>query len=72
VPDEISVAGLDDIAIAEYGPIPLTTMRVPTYEIGRQGAALLLEALGGGEPEDVRVAGEIIERDSVRTIGGPD
>jgi LacI family transcriptional regulator len=68
VPDDISVAGLDDIAIAEYGPVPLTTMRVPTYEIGRRGAEILLDALGGGEPDDARVAGVIIERDSVRTI----
>jgi LacI family transcriptional regulator len=68
VPDDISVAGLDDIAIAEYGPVPLTTMRVPTYEIGRRGAEILLDALGGGEPDDASVAGVIIERDSVRTI----
>jgi DNA-binding LacI/PurR family transcriptional regulator len=68
VPDEISVAGLDDIAIAEYGPVPLTTMRVPTYEIGRRGAAILLEALGGGAPQDVRVTGEIIERESIRSL----
>lgn len=65
VPEEISVAGLDDIPIAEYGPVPLTTMRVPTYEIGQQGAALLLRALAGEEPEDVRLEGDIIERDSV-------
>jgi LacI family transcriptional regulator len=69
VPDDMSVAGLDDIAIAEYGPVPLTTMRVPTYEIGRRGAEILLEALGGGDPEDAWVVGEIIERDSVRSIG---
>jgi DNA-binding LacI/PurR family transcriptional regulator len=68
VPDDISVAGLDDIAIAEYGPVPLTTMRVPTYEIGRRGAEILLEGLGGEESEDARVVGEIIERDSVRSI----
>jgi LacI family transcriptional regulator len=68
VPDDISVAGLDDIAIAEYGPVPLTTMRVPTYEIGRRGADILLYALGGGEPDDASVAGVIIERDSVRSI----
>jgi LacI family transcriptional regulator len=68
VPDDVSVAGLDDIAIAEYGPVPLTTMRVPTYEIGRRGAEILLDALAGGEPDDVGVAGVIIERDSVRTI----
>jgi LacI family transcriptional regulator len=65
VPDDVSVAGLDDIPIAEYGPVPLTTMRVPTYEIGRKGAALVLDALGGGNAEEVRVQGEIIERDSV-------
>jgi DNA-binding LacI/PurR family transcriptional regulator len=69
VPDDMSVAGLDDIAIAEYGPVPLTTMRVPTYESGRRGAEILLEALGGGDPEDAWVVGEIIERDSVRSIG---
>jgi LacI family transcriptional regulator len=68
VPDDISVAGLDDIAIAEYGPVPLTTLRVPTYEMGRQGASILLEALGGGDPGDISVAGEIIERDSVRSV----
>jgi DNA-binding LacI/PurR family transcriptional regulator len=68
VPDDISVAGLDDIAIAEYGPVPLTTMRVPTYEVGRRGAEILLEGLDGGEPEDASVVGEIIERDSVRSV----
>ena len=68
VPDDVSVAGLDDIPIAEYGPVPLTTMRVPTYEIGLQGASLLLEALGNGDPADARLGGEIIERDSVSTI----
>jgi LacI family transcriptional regulator len=71
VPGDVSVVGIDDIALAEYGPVPLTTMRVPTYEIGRRGAELLLEALGGGAPEDIRVTGEIVERDSVRTIERP-
>lgn len=71
VPDEMSVAGMDDIPIAAYGPVPLTTMRVPTYEIGRQGAALLLEALSEGDPEDVVLTGEIVERDSVKTVTMP-
>jgi DNA-binding LacI/PurR family transcriptional regulator len=44
-------------------------MRVPTYEIGRRGASLLLEALGNGDPADAHLRGEIIERDSVATIG---
>jgi LacI family transcriptional regulator len=69
VPDDVSVVGLDDILIAEYGPVPLTTMKVPTYDIGRMGASLLLEALGDTEPEDIRLDGKIIERDSVATLG---
>lgn len=65
VPQDISVAGLDDIPIAEYGPVPLTTMRVPTYQIGLKGASLLLKALAKAEVDDIRIAGEIVERDSV-------
>ncbi len=65
VPGDVSVAGFDDIPIAAYGPVPLTTMRVPTYEIGRRGASLLLEALLAEDPGDVIVGGEIVVRESV-------
>lgn len=65
VPGQVSVVGLDDIPLAAYGPVPLTTMRVPTYEIGRTGASLLLAALDGERPDDVVVTGAIVERDSV-------
>jgi LacI family transcriptional regulator len=69
VPGDISVAGLDDIAIAEYGPVPLTTMRIPTYDIGRMGASLLLDALEDGNPPDAHLTGKIVERASVASIG---
>lgn len=65
VPGDISVAGLDDIPMAAYAPVPLTTMHVPTYDVGRFGADLVLAALDDEEPEDVQVFGEIIERQSV-------
>jgi LacI family transcriptional regulator len=65
VPGDMSVAGLDDIPLAAYGPVPLTTMRVPTYDMGRSGADMVLAALDDGDPEDVQVFGEIIERQSV-------
>jgi LacI family transcriptional regulator len=68
VPDDVSVAGLDDILLAEYGPVPLTTMRIPTYQVGREGASLVLQALAGDDLTDVHLEGEIIERDSVATI----
>lgn len=69
VPDDVSVAGLDDILLAEYGPVPLTTMRIPTYQIGREGASLVLQALDGEDLAEVHLEGEIVERDSVATIG---
>jgi LacI family transcriptional regulator len=65
VPGEVSVAGVDDIPLAAYGPVPLTTMKVPTYEIGRRGADLLLAALDDDAPADVVVSGKIVERESV-------
>ena len=68
VPEDVSVAGFDDILIAEYAPVPLTTMRVPTYEIGNLGASLVLRALGGDDPADITVEGEIVERESVADI----
>ena len=68
VPGEVSVAGLDDIPLAAYGPVPLTTLRIPTYEIGRRGAELLLAALDGEQLDDVVVSGEIVERDSVGPV----
>lgn len=68
VPDEISVAGFDDITISELAPVPLTTMRIPTYEMGKRAGRLLLSILEGEDPTDEWVEGEIIERDSVGTV----
>lgn len=70
VPEKVSVAGFDDIPLAAYGPVPLTTMRVPTYEIGLSGAGLLLQALAGEDPTDVVLTGEIVERESVGPAPG--
>lgn len=68
VPDDVSVAGFGDIPWAAYGPVPLTTMRVPTYEMGRAGARMLLAALDGERPSDVVLSGAIVERDSVGAV----
>jgi LacI family transcriptional regulator len=65
VPDDVSVAGLDDIPIAEFGRVPLTTLRIPTYDMGRKGAALVLSILAGNAPADESLHGQIVERDSV-------
>ena len=44
-PREMSVAGFNDMPFSERFNPPLTTIRIPQYEIGAAGAELLLERL---------------------------
>ncbi len=68
IPGQISVAGFDDIVLAEYGPVPLTTYEVPIAEMGRLGAELMLSLLEGGEAPSGPVGGRVVERASVRPL----
>ncbi|MCL5986537.1 MAG: LacI family transcriptional regulator [Actinobacteria bacterium] len=69
VPDDISVAGFDDIYISRFMKPPLTTVRQPIYRIGEIAAELLLERMSSTEqpePKRIIVDGELVIRDSVR------
>jgi DNA-binding LacI/PurR family transcriptional regulator len=48
VPDDVGVVGYDDIPLLEYLAVPLTSVRVPTHEMGRLAAELLLRHVDGG------------------------
>lgn len=45
VPQDVAIAGFDDLAIAAYMPTPLTTVSQPRQAIGMQAAELLLSRL---------------------------
>ena len=47
VPEQVAVVGFDDIIPARVHTPPLTTVRQPLEELGRQGALRLLELLAG-------------------------
>lgn len=47
VPDELALVGFDDIALAPYMPVPLTTVAQPKYEIGVQAAQALIGQIAG-------------------------
>ncbi len=49
VPGDLSVVGLDDIALAEQITPPLTTVALPCYDIGSLAMQMLLELIGPGE-----------------------
>lgn len=71
VPEQIALAGFDDIPIARYVAPSLTTMRVNMPELGAHAMRLLL-ALQNGEDVGDRLAPlvpELIERDSSRRAG---
>lgn len=48
VPDDVSVAGFDDIPIARYVTPPLTTVRVSIPTLGERATKRLFEVLKGG------------------------
>lgn len=51
IPEELSVAGFDDIALSRYVRPALTTVHQPAKEKGRKAASLALDLLNGGKPE---------------------
>lgn len=49
VPEDIALAGFDDIPMARYTTPPLTTVSVPIADLGTRATARLLQALDGDD-----------------------
>jgi len=58
VPKAISITGFDDMELAAQIPPGLTTVRIPTAEIGRRTAQHILARLNG-ETRDKRTELEV-------------
>jgi DNA-binding LacI/PurR family transcriptional regulator len=71
IPADISLVGFDDREIAAVMESALTTVKVPSQEIGRQCMELLMEKLreGGSHVSSRLVPTQLIERDSVMWLG---
>lgn len=62
VPGDVSVIGLDNIALSEFACPPLTTVATPIAEVGQRLCQLLLDRISGQlppEPQRFTVRGEI-------------
>ena len=67
VPRDIAVVGFDDVPLARYANPPLTTVRMPTVEMGRRAGELLFDQIKGRPLEPVELlATELIVRASSR------
>jgi LacI family transcriptional regulator len=72
VPGDLSIVGFHDAPFASYLSPPLTTVRMPLQEMGRQAVDNLLALLNGGTVEDVMVASppELVVRSSTASVSG--
>ncbi|ROP60931.1 LacI family transcriptional regulator [Curtobacterium sp. PhB130] len=67
VPDEIAIVGYDDIAFAEAAVVPLTSIRQPAQDLGRQAIELLVRQVEHGQDVDlehVEFTPELVVRQS--------
>jgi DNA-binding LacI/PurR family transcriptional regulator len=67
VPDDVSVVGFDNIALAGLARISLTTVAQPRDELARLGVAVLIERIEGGKrqrPRRIRLTPELVVRRS--------
>jgi LacI family transcriptional regulator len=71
-PGGISVTGFNDMPFADRFAPPLTTVRIPHYEIGVAAAQLLLDILQGAHdgPTEVMLAPELVVRGSTASPSG--
>jgi LacI family transcriptional regulator len=71
-PTDVSVVGFNDMPFVDRLRPPLTTIRVPQYELGRQAASLLLELLAAPDTASKRLllAPELVIRGSTGPATG--
>ncbi|MFC1457449.1 LacI family DNA-binding transcriptional regulator [Microvirga arabica] len=70
VPEDISVAGFDDIEFAAVAEPSLTTIHQPRRELGQAAATVLIDLLQGRPaPKQIRLETELVIRNSVAPPG---
>ncbi len=70
VPEDISLAGFDDIELSSYCNPPLTTVRVPAYEIGQIAFRILLDMINhkSSQIQQYCIDTSLIIRESCRKL----
>ncbi len=70
IPEDISIVGFDNIDTASYVKPALTTIAVPTKELGRLAVKIMLDKLESGREYAVRLTlpFKLIERESCKAL----
>lgn len=79
VPEDCAIVGCDDVLLAALVSPALTTIHIPTYDLGQQAMSLLLDMIESGEPSPseqrkdpcvpIIVSPHLVFRDSVDKPG---
>ncbi len=70
IPEDISIVGFDDIALASYFEPPLTTMAQPKRKMGARAVQMILDLIGGDvEVTDCVLPSRLIVRQSTAPPG---
>lgn len=64
VPEDVTVTGFDDLALATAVEPELTTVRLPAEQVGERGMTALLDVLDGRRPEEGSLPVELVVRGS--------
>jgi LacI family transcriptional regulator len=68
IPGDVAVASFNDISVAQFLNPPLTTIRLPSEEIGETAVELLLEKVAGRElSKRINLSSQIVWRGSTET-----
>lgn len=72
VPTDISIIGFDDIEAASVVHTPLTTIRQPIFEMGKNAAEILFSLIKGKNLSETAVLyqTELVERSSCASVSG--
>ena len=73
VPDDVRLAGIDDIEFASLLPVPLTTLRQPTRALGEVALSVMLERVARRDlpARDMRLRCELVVRESCGSATAP-
>jgi DNA-binding LacI/PurR family transcriptional regulator len=64
IPDDISIAGFDNVSAGEFFRVPLTTVALPKTRLANEAMDLMLQLLRRESAETRRLQGEVILRGS--------
>jgi GntR family transcriptional regulator, arabinose operon transcriptional repressor len=66
IPDDVRLVGIDDVSCAGVLPVPLTTLRQPSRDIGVAAVAALAERVSNPDlpPRDILLHGSLVVRQS--------